>query len=183
MFCFSACFLKRWAFKYQNFTSGAGFMILCLIDLDICDKVLSPYQTEAFLTEFIYTSFFFFHFHFHFSCLQFATMSDSTLRRKLAWPQFWYQFSSLISQDKAVELKMKKKTIVLDAKLATPLVGYPTALWGLLLNCILQAGAHCACCLPAVSQDDHQTCVSICTLVISHPLPEGLDMCFSFWTV
>lgn len=25
-------------------------MILCLVDLDICDKVLSPCQTEAFLT-------------------------------------------------------------------------------------------------------------------------------------
>lgn len=141
-------------------------MILCLVDLDICDKVLSPCQTEAFLTvQSLFIHLFFF---LHFSCLQFATMSDSILsRRKL-------KTSVLVSVFITYQLKMKKTTCVLDAKLATPLVGYPTALWGLLLNCILQAGAHCACYLPAVSQDDHQTCVSICTLVISHPLPEGL---------
>lgn len=71
-------------------------MILCLVDLDICDKVLSPCQTEAFLTvQSLFIHLFFF---LHFSCLQFATMSDSILsRRKLARPQFWYQFSSLIS--------------------------------------------------------------------------------------
>lgn len=68
-------------------------MILCLVDLDICDKVLSPCQTEAFLTvQSLFIHLFFF------SCLQFATMSDIILsRRKLARPQFWYQFSSLIS--------------------------------------------------------------------------------------
>lgn len=71
-------------------------MILCLVDLDICDKVLSPCQTEAFLT--IQSLFIHLFFFLHFSCLQFATMSDSILsRRKLARPQFWYQFSSLIS--------------------------------------------------------------------------------------
>lgn len=141
-------------------------MILCLVDLDICDKVLSPCQTEAFLTvQSLFIHLFFF---LHFSCLQFATMSDSILsRRKLARPQFWYQFSSLISW------RWRRR---------------PAYLMPNLLHLLLDIQRRCEACSWTVYSrlvlTVHATCqpfrkmiikrVSICTLVISHPLPEGL---------
>lgn len=148
-------------------------MILCLVDLDICDKVLSPCQTEAFLT----VQSLFIHLFFFPACNLQQCQTVFWVEENLQDLSSGISFHHLSVEDEEDDLRTWSQTCY------TTLVGYPTALWGLLLNCILQAGAHCACYLPAVSQDDHQTCVSICTLVISHPLPEGLDMCFSFWEV
>lgn len=148
-------------------------MILCLVDLDICDKVLSPCQTEAFLT----VQSLFIHLFFFPACNLQQCQTLFWVEENLQDLSSGISFHHLSVEDEEDDLRTWCQTCY------TTLVGYPTALWGLLLNCILQAGAHCACYLPAVSQDDHQTCVSICTLVISHPLPEGLDMCFSFWEV
>lgn len=148
-------------------------MILCLVDLDICDKVLSPCQTEAFLT----VQSLFIHLFFFPACNLQQCQTLFWVEENLQDLSSGISFHHLSVEDEEDDLRTWSQTCY------TTLVGYPTALWGLLLNCILQAGAHCACYLPAVSQDDHQTCVSICTLVISHPLPEGLDMCFSFWEV
>lgn len=139
-------------------------MILCLVDLDICDKVLSPCQTEAFLT----VQSLFVHLFFFPACNLQQCQTLFWVEENLQDLSSGISFHHLSVEDEEDDLRTWCQTCY------TTLVGYPTALWGLLLNCILQAGAHCACYLPAVSQDDHQTCVSICTLVISHPLPEGL---------
>lgn len=139
-------------------------MILCLVDLDICDKVLSPCQTEAFLT----VQSLFVHLFFFPACNLQQCQTLFWVEENLQDLSSGISFHHLSVEDEEADLRTWCQTCY------TTLVGYPTALWGLLLNCILQAGAHCACYLPAVSQDDHQTCVSICTLVISHPLPEGL---------
>lgn len=139
-------------------------MILCLVDLDICDKVLSPCQTEAFLT----VQSLFVHLFFFPACNLQQCQTLFWVEENLQDLSSGISFHHLSVEDEEDDLRTWCQTCY------TTLVEYPTALWGLLLNCILQAGAHCACYLPAVSQDDHQTCVSICTLVISHPLPEGL---------
>lgn len=148
-------------------------MILCLVDLDICDKVLSPCQTEAFLTvQSLFIHLFFF---LHFSCLQFATMSDSILsRRKLARPQFWYQFSSLISW------RWRRR---------------PAYLMPNLLHLLLDIQRRCEACSWTVYSrlvlTVHGTCQPFRKMIIKHvwvyapwwfPI-HYLRACFSFWEV
>lgn len=116
-----------------------------------------------------------FFFFLHFSCLQFATMSDSILsRRKLARPQFWYQFSSLISW------RWRKRLAYLMPNL---------------LHLLLNIQRRCEACSWTVYSrlvlTVHATCQPFRKMIIKHvwvyapwwfPI-HYLRACFSFWEV